>query len=99
MRLRPTESIHPGFPPLRRRQRGLAPPLRPAVHRALARRLGLLGDPPATLTACILGTGIGIERLRQITLQLEVVANEWVWAPALDWCQRTAEIPGVRTAP
>jgi hypothetical protein len=83
-RLRPTDSIHRDFPPDRRRQRGLAPPLRPAVRLAVARRMGLLGDPPATLTACIPGTSIKIERLRQITLQLRVVAAEWVWAPALD---------------
>ncbi len=83
-RLRPTENIHRDYPPPRRRQRGLAPPLRPAVRQAMARRLGLLGDPPASLTACIPGTGIKIERLRQLTLQLQVVATGWVWAPALD---------------
>ncbi len=83
-RLRPTDSIHRDFPPDRRHQRGLAPPLRPAVRQAVARRMGVLGDPPATLTACVPGTGIKIERLRQITLQLRVVAAEWVWAPALD---------------
>ncbi len=83
-RLRPTDSIYPDLPPRRRRQRGLAPPLRPAVRQAMACRLGLLGDPPATLTACVPGTGIGIERLRQLILQLQVVATGWVWAPALD---------------
>ncbi len=83
-RLRPTDNIYPDLPPRPRRQRGLAPPLRPAVRQAMACRLGLLGDPPATLTACVPGTGIKIERLRQLTLQLQVVATGWVWAPALD---------------
>src|SRR6266540_604476 len=83
-RLRPTDNIHPGIPLRGRRQRGLAPPLRAAVRRAMACRLGLLGDPPATLTACVPGAGLSIARLRQLTLQLQVVATGWVWAPTLD---------------
>jgi hypothetical protein len=82
-RLRPTATFHPGWPDPAPRK-GLAPPLRPAVHEAVARRLGLRGDPPPSLTACVSGTGIKIERLRQLTLQLRFVATARVWAPMLD---------------
>ncbi|WP_432838775.1 hypothetical protein [Dactylosporangium sp. CA-092794] len=58
--------------------------MRPAVHEAVAQRLGLRGDPPPSLTACVSGTGIKIERLRQLTLQVRFVAAVWVWAPTLD---------------
>jgi hypothetical protein len=82
-RLRPTVTSHAGWPAPPPR-RGLAPPLRPAVHEAVARRLGLRGDPPPSLTACVSGTGIKIERLRQLTQQLRFVATVRVWAPMLD---------------
>jgi hypothetical protein len=82
-RLRPTVTFHADWPAPPRRP-GLAPPLRPAVHEAVAPRLGLRGDPPPSLTACVSGTGVKIERLRQLTLQLRFVATEWVWAPRLD---------------
>lgn len=82
-RLRPTDSIYPSRPS-GRFQKGLAPPLRPAVRHAVARRLGLLGEPPAPLTACLPGTGISRSRLRQLTLQIEEAATGWIWAPALD---------------
>ena len=83
-RLRPTERLHAWHPPRPRLPGQLAPPLRPAVHEAVARRLGLRGDPPLPLSACVPGTGIAIERLRQLTLQVRFVATGWVWAPMLD---------------
>jgi hypothetical protein len=94
-RLRPTYIPRPGWlnPP---RGQTLAPPLRPAVHEAGARRLGLRGDPPMPLAACVPGTGIKTERLRQLILQLRFVADGYVWAPMLDRALGMARGPVVR---
>jgi hypothetical protein len=83
--LRPTMTFIAGLPPPPVRRRGrLAPQLRPELHRALARRLGLLGDPPATLEVCAAEAGVTRERIRQLALQVQSVPRGRLWAPTLD---------------